>query len=79
MNPTAPNGRYFVVRVRLWRCSNPALVEDERQRLVNELMDARRAVKAAKTSGDPGEMKKCPRGCTGTQSGPSRARAGLVG
>ena len=57
MNPTTPDGRYFVVKGRLWRCSNPARDEDERQRLVNELMDARRAVKAAKASGDPGEMK----------------------
>lgn len=41
----------------LWRCSNPALDEDERQTLVDELMDARRAVKAAKASGDASEMK----------------------
>jgi hypothetical protein len=51
MNPTPPDGQYFVVKGRLWRCSNPALDEDERQRLVNELMDAGRAVKAAKASG----------------------------
>jgi len=56
MNPTTPDGRYFVVKGRLWRCSNPALGEDERQRLVNALMDARRAVKAAKASGDSSEM-----------------------
>lgn len=24
MNPTTPDGRYFVVNGRLWRCSNPA-------------------------------------------------------
>ncbi|RJX74962.1 hypothetical protein [Pseudomonas sp. LS-2] len=57
MNPITPDGRYFVVNATLWRCSNPSLDDDERQRLVNELMDARRAVKAAKASGDPGEMK----------------------
>lgn len=57
MNPTTPDGRYFVVRGRLWRCSDPALDEDERQRLVNELMEARRAVKAAKASGFASEMK----------------------
>jgi hypothetical protein len=56
MNPTTPDGRYFVVKGRLWRCSNPAL-DDERQRLVNELMDARRAVKATKASSDASEMK----------------------
>ncbi|EIK94402.1 hypothetical protein PMM47T1_21898 [Pseudomonas sp. M47T1] len=57
MNPTTPDGRYFIVKGQLWRCSNPSLSNDERQRLVSELMRARRAVKAAKASGDPGEMK----------------------
>lgn len=47
-----PDGRYFVVKERLWRCSNPALDGQVRQLLVNELMDARRTVKAAKASGD---------------------------
>lgn len=58
MNPTTPDGRYFVVKGQLWRCSNPALDESERQGLVNELMAARRAVKASKASGDPSEMKE---------------------
>jgi hypothetical protein len=57
MNPTTPDGRYFVVKGRLWRCANPSLSEGERQHLVNELMGARRAVKSAKASGDPSEMK----------------------
>lgn len=43
-----PDGRYIIVRGRLWRASNPSLPEDERQRLVDALMDARRAVKDAK-------------------------------
>jgi hypothetical protein len=42
-----PDGRYFVVRGRLWRCSDPALPADERARLTRELMAARRAVGAA--------------------------------
>jgi hypothetical protein len=45
--PITPDGRYFVVRGRLWRCSNPALHPDERSRLVAELMRARRAVRDA--------------------------------
>ena len=45
--PTTPDGRYFVVRGRLWRCSDPGLPDDERQRLVNALMDARRALRSA--------------------------------
>jgi len=45
----------MVVRGRLWRLSNPQLAEAERQALVSELMDARRAVKDAK--GDVEAMK----------------------
>lgn len=44
-----PDGRYIVVRGRLWRKSNPNLGDEKRDRLVHELMDARRAVKAAGT------------------------------
>jgi len=58
MYPTTPDGRYFVVRGRLWRCSNPALPEAVRERWVKVLMDARRAVKAAKHSEDPEALVK---------------------
>ncbi len=50
--PVTPDGRYIVVRGRLWRRANPALSEDERQVLVDRLMDARRAVGAAQRSAD---------------------------
>jgi hypothetical protein len=50
--PTTPDGRYFVVRGRLWRASNPALEHAVRERLVHELMTARRAVGVAKRVGD---------------------------
>lgn len=56
MNPMTPDGRYFVVKGQLWRCSNPSLSEVVRQRLVNDLMTARREVKAAKASGDYWEL-----------------------
>ena len=42
--PVTPDGRYFVVRGRLWRMSNPALGEAERAKLVHQLMTARRQV-----------------------------------
>ncbi|WP_309228705.1 hypothetical protein [Roseomonas sp. KE2513] len=42
-----PDGRYFVVRGRLWRMSNPALPPGEREVLTKALMAARRAVGAA--------------------------------
>ncbi|WP_423208943.1 hypothetical protein E2976_02795 (plasmid) [Paracoccus yeei] len=47
-----PDGRYIVVRGRLWRATNPSLPEPERQRLTEALMDARRAVKAARAAVD---------------------------
>lgn len=47
-HPTTSDGRYFLVRGRLWRASNPALPDERRHRLVAELMDARRAVKDAR-------------------------------
>ena len=50
--PVTPDGRYFVVRGRLWRTSNPHLPEAERATLVKRLMAARRAVKDAKKAGD---------------------------
>lgn len=52
--PDTPDGRYFVVRGRLWRRSNPALAEAVRSELVAELMSARRAVRAAR--GEPAAM-----------------------
>ncbi len=50
--PLTPDGRYIVVKGRLWRASNPALAPEVRQGFVDALMDARRAVAAASRSGD---------------------------
>lgn len=50
--PVTPDGRYFVVRGRLWRCSDPALPPERREALVRDLMGARRRVGAAKRAGD---------------------------
>jgi hypothetical protein len=50
-HPVTPDGRYFVVRGRLWRRSDPALPAATRDRLVRELMAARRAVAAARRAG----------------------------
>lgn len=55
MNPPAPvtpDGRYFVVRGRLWRCSDPALPPARRAELVAALMAARRDVGAARRTDD---------------------------
>jgi hypothetical protein len=51
-----PDGRYFVVRGRLWRRANPNLPIDQRDALVRELMAARRAVKEAQKSGKAEEL-----------------------
>jgi hypothetical protein len=45
-----PDGRYMVVRGRLWRLPNPAVPPDRRAALVQELMDARRALKKSNTN-----------------------------
>lgn len=42
-----PDGRHIVVNGRKWRASDPGVPDKLRQELVDELMAARRAVKAA--------------------------------
>ena len=44
-HPTTPDGRYFVVRGRLWRRADPALAPERRDALVKQLMAARRALR----------------------------------
>lgn len=68
-----------IVRERLWRTANMSLSDQERDHLVKALMDARRAVKAAKG------IRKIGRACQGSRSGQRRkgwtwgTRPGLVG
>jgi len=50
--PVTPDGRYFVVRGRLWRRANPDLPAAEREHLVKDLMSARRAKGQAMRAGD---------------------------
>ena len=45
--PHTPDGRYIIVRDRLWRAANPHLDDDRRVALVSELIAARRAVRSA--------------------------------
>jgi len=49
---STPDGRYIVVRGRLWRKANPDLSDADRDRLVHDLMDARRAVAQARRRSD---------------------------
>lgn len=47
-----PDSRYVVVRGRLWRAANPSLSDNDRDTLVKDLMNARRAIRAARAAGD---------------------------
>ena len=49
---TTPDGRYLIVRGRLWRITNPNLDAGYRQQWVNVLMSARRAVLLAMRDGN---------------------------
>ena len=53
IHPVTPDGRYFVVRGRLWRMANPALDPAAREALIRDLMQARRAVRDAKGAPEP--------------------------
>lgn len=55
--PVTPDGRYFVVRGRLWRTTDPALPEERRKALTSELMRARRDVATARRHGDAERLK----------------------
>ena len=52
-----PDGRYIVVRGRLWRAANPNLSTDDRDAFVKQLMQARRAVKDALKAKDPVRLR----------------------
>jgi hypothetical protein len=53
-----PDGRYIVVKGRLWRSSNPSLSESRRAALTKELMAARRAVAKALKAKDKRLLKQ---------------------
>lgn len=53
-----PDGRYLVVRGRLWRRTDPRIPEERRAELVRELMDARRAKKAARSADDAAAVEE---------------------
>ncbi len=45
MHFVTPAGKYFVVRGRLWRMSNPELPLEQKQASIKQLMDARRRLR----------------------------------
>lgn len=58
---TTDDGRYIVVRGRLWRATNPRLTGEERSRWTAALMDARRAVAAAGRANDQAAERRARR------------------
>lgn len=50
--PHTPDGRYFVSKGRLWRCTDPGLDDATRRASIKALMRGRMAVKHAKTDAE---------------------------
>ena len=47
-----PDGRYLVIQGRLWRAPNPSLPVQAKVKYMRDLLNARRALKSAKGSGE---------------------------
>lgn len=56
--PRTPDGRYFVAKNRLWRCTDPRLSEDEKRTHIKALMKARRAVRTAQQQDDADALRE---------------------
>lgn len=56
--PVTPDGHYFVVRGRLWRCSNPNLTTSEREEHTKTLMQARRQMRKDQPESTRSEAKR---------------------
>ena len=56
--PHTPDGRYFVAKNRLWRCTDPRLDEDEKQSYIKALMKARRDVRKAQQLEDEESLRQ---------------------
>jgi len=56
--PHTPDGRYFVAKNRLWRCTDPRLGEDEKRTHIKALMKARRAVRTAQQQDDEDAVRQ---------------------
>jgi hypothetical protein len=53
-----PDGKYLIVKDRLWRAANPNLPEEVRTTLTRELMSARREVRAAMKEDNTSRLKQ---------------------
>jgi len=66
---TTPDGRYIVIRGRLWRAANPSLPAEAKVRYMRELLNGRRALKAAKSAKDEDAIAVARRIIAGAQVG----------
>jgi hypothetical protein len=64
-----PDGRYIVIRGRLWRAANPSLPAAAKVRHMRELLNGRRALKAAKGAGDDEAITAARKAIAGAQVG----------
>ena len=56
--PHTPDGRYFVAKNRLWRCTDPRLSEEQKRVHIKALMKARRAVRSAQQQEDEHALRQ---------------------
>jgi len=66
---TTPDGRYIVIQGRLWRAANPSLPAEAKVRYMRELLNGRRALKAAKVANDEDAITAARRIIAGAQAG----------
>jgi hypothetical protein len=64
-----PDGRYIVIQGRLWRAANPSLPAEAKVRHTRELLNGRRALKAAKLSGEVQAIAAARKLIAGAQAG----------
>ena len=64
-HPHTPDGRYFVAKNRLWRCTDPRLNDHDKRAYIKALMKARRDVRNAQQQKDEAALQQA---CDDVQS-----------
>jgi hypothetical protein len=64
-----PDGRYIVIRGRLWRAADPSLPAAAKVRHTRDLLNGRRALKAAKVAADEAAIAAARKLIAGAQVG----------
>ena len=57
-SPITPDGRYIIVRGRLWRACRPDLSAGRRQKLIDALMDGRRLLRGQRAPEERAEARR---------------------